>query len=175
MRYVKQRDGYGCGPVAVINSLKFFGADISLARDQEMIYDLCRCAPKGQHHTNSNFSGTKASDFYRGLRQAGDYFLGENELVVWTRCLPYLKGIEYWLEEKKGVVVLLILRRCENKYRGHYITVTGRHGKGFLVTNDLRADGSHLSLYHCPRSRFRQLLQHHPTWGYPVACFVRKR
>lgn len=50
MRYIKQRDDYSCGPVALINILKWLGRKCTYT-DLAMVKRLCNC---NQNGTNSH-------------------------------------------------------------------------------------------------------------------------
>lgn len=47
VEYIKQRNKYSCGPVAIMNTLIYLGKDIDYERDYKKYMRLCRCDKEG--------------------------------------------------------------------------------------------------------------------------------
>ena len=57
IRYIKQRDKYSCGPVAIMNVLKWAGAEFSYQGKIKLFQQLCFCKPSnGTSHASLNYS-----------------------------------------------------------------------------------------------------------------------
>jgi hypothetical protein len=126
-RYIKQRDNFRCGPVAVINSLRWAGADISTNYVYELT-DKCLATP-----TNG---GTPHYAFDRILREDGKGLLNVDLILK-----PRMYEIEDHLK-KGGVAVLNYVwfdERDGDSHR-HYVLITeeSKSGRTFEVVNDFK-------------------------------------
>jgi len=125
MRYVKQRDKSSCGPVAIMNVLKWAGYKFSYEKTIGLLRDACGWRPA---------FGTKQADFDRGLRGTVTRF-GINVRRVYC---PRIGAVEDHLREG-GIVIVNYLWR--NKKRGehrHFMILSGvsDSGKMFTLLND---------------------------------------
>lgn len=98
IRYTKQNNNYGCGPIAIINLLKWSGHRATIKTHYEFLEKACATKDPDGHE----YSGTKAKDFDRVLHQVGKRV----SLKVVHRMIPTYRGIVNHLE-KGGSVVLL--------------------------------------------------------------------
>ena len=113
-RYIKQRDQYRCGPVAVINTLKFLGVSITY-KSLPIIQELCKCA---------NPHGTDRYDFENALKKLGVKFE--------RRVRPTLKDIDRHIN-KGGAILMDYYLGYED---GHYALCIGRKDKeNYLLVN----------------------------------------
>ncbi len=176
IRYAKQPDKYGCGPVGIANALKWAGVPVSFKQERQIFYTDCKSLPD---------HGTWEKDFQRALRKHASA-----HITIRSRILPGISEIEMHLESDGAV--LLLTGRTEkirnpgfspewknpedNIFWGHYVLVTERHGNGFKLANEIRwSDNKFVGSYNCPRWRFRQLMRHYPTEGYPHGWFLARR
>ena len=119
-QYIKQRDKFRCGPVAVLNSLRWAGANVST----NYVYELsekCKTRPFG-------YGGTSHHDFDRVMRKEGGE-LFKADLIL----KPRINEIEEHL--KKGGA--LVLNYAWGKHR-HFVLLTevSETGKTFAMIND---------------------------------------
>lgn len=120
-RYIKQRDKYSCGPVAVFNSLRWAGADVS----SSYVYDL---KDKCKLEVSEEKQGVEHYDFDRVLREEGiDLF--RVDLIL----KPRMSEIETHLQTGGA----LVLNYAWEEGR-HYTLVTeeSETGKTFEMVNE---------------------------------------
>lgn len=125
-RYVKQRDKFSCGPVAIMNILKWSGERFSYQETIDLFRKLCECNnPRGTNHPN----------FDKALRAVTKRLGGFHVRRVHN---PKLPEVEKHLREE-GVVILNYFWRNEKEgaYR-HFtlLTSVSETGKSFLTVND---------------------------------------
>jgi hypothetical protein len=90
MTYIVQRDSYRCGPVAILNALRWAGADVTYKGMIGRLTQMCECKlPKG----------TKYRPFTKTLRKLGKEWF-DIKLVV----EPTLGVIEDALRAKKAMI-----------------------------------------------------------------------
>ncbi len=90
-RYIKQRDKYRCGPVAILNSLKWAGVAASYSEHTDCLTELAVCGPPPR--------GTCHGTFDRALRVAGKGFYSVRRVFR-----PYLGEIEDHLRGGGAIV-----------------------------------------------------------------------
>lgn len=126
-QYIKQRDTFRCGPVAIVNSLRWAGVDIATNYVYELT-DKCLTTP-----TNG---GTPHYAFDRVLRENGKDVIEVNLVLK-----PRMHEIEEHLK-KGGAVALNYLWYDErdNESHRHYVLITeeSKSGRTFEVVNDYR-------------------------------------
>jgi hypothetical protein len=130
-RYVKQRDLYSCGPIAVANALKWAGKDISYKKHHKGFKRLC-----GAH----NIKGVRPRNLEKALKVAG-----KGLFSITPVCKPKLEEIDKHLSGN-GCIVLSYAwteRKVEENVtivyvNGHYINILDKTSNGILykVTND---------------------------------------
>jgi len=123
IHYVKQRDKFRCGPVAVLNSLRWVGADVSA----NYVYELSeKCKTKSY-----GMSGTNYYNFDRILRDEGQDLVNVKLILK-----PRLYEIEEHLREG-GVVVLNYAWGQEDSHRHYtFIPEESETGKTFVMVNE---------------------------------------
>lgn len=115
MRYLKQRDQYSCGPVAIANAMKWAGSKESASKIRKRFIQECKCSPK--------HNGCYTDDLEEALCEAD---LLEFERINW----PGLDDLDKHLDG--GGVVLL---RIRHEHGGHYFLCTRRTPKMYEVVN----------------------------------------
>jgi hypothetical protein len=166
-RYVQQRDEFRCGPVAILNALKWSGRSVTA----KLIPRLCK-------EVSCSQSGTQPLNFTLGLIRRG-----KKSFTVRRDNHPSLANIENRLRNG-GAVILVYWYHKEKKTRksrefeGHLTLITGvsKSGKTFRVVNYFTPKGLH-------RVRInREVLWgnlrprcYKHVWHYAAAWYLRKR
>ena len=123
MRYVKQRDKFRCGPIAVLNALKWQGLCITgTALDD--LNELLAC----KRRNSSKHSGTYAWKFDRVAKRLGFRRIHKPSVAKLDRAL------------KAGNAVLTLLS-AKDKSWGHYSLVTRGTQRMYFVVNVNRKEG----------------------------------
>ncbi len=112
IRFVKQRDQYRCGPIAILNALKWAGARVSSSDYLDYLTELSVCGPSPR--------GTWHKTFDRALRVAGEDFYSTRRIYY-----PTLGEIESHLQDGGAIVLNYYWRIDKEK-------VSSRHFQ-FLV------------------------------------------
>lgn len=89
-RYISQRDKYNCGPIAVMNALKWAGENITYD-ELEQFKVLCKC--------NRHTGGTEWAKLTTAVRKQQSIILSE---VI---NKPSIKQIDNWLNKGNIVIV----------------------------------------------------------------------
>lgn len=90
-KYVKQRDEYRCGPIALLNALIWAGQDVSYEKDIDRLTEKCHCSRlKGTYHIN----------FYKALRQVGKKVFDVN--LIWN---PSIKLVDQHLQSGGSIII----------------------------------------------------------------------
>lgn len=148
VRYVKQRDKYSCGPVAIMNVLKWVGVKFTYNTRIKVLQEICNCIP---------IRGTKHAAFDKAFRRTME--LLPIDIRVRRVHRPKLKQIEDHLRSK-GIVILNY--RWQSKgVKGisrHFMLLTKIYGTGkyFLVVNDY-SDGPAAHTIHRKTLKTRNL------------------
>ena len=124
-RYVKQKDMYSCGPVVIMNVLKWAGVKFSYQEKIGVLREVCGCKPgRGTSHPNLD----------QALRWA--VWEVEGKLRIRRVRRPKLCQIEKHLGSG-GVVVLNYAWKRADKGDRHYTLLTGvsRSGQYFWSAN----------------------------------------
>lgn len=166
-RYVRQRDAFRCGPVAILNALKWAGCRVTA----ELIPDLARevsCAAP---------LGTSLSNMTRGLHK-----WGKGIFFTQTDRRPSLQKIERSLREGKAVILGYWYHTDDQKNKnfknGHYALITkiSPSGLTFFVKNYIDIDD--IQRTRISRRRLEndlQVLKVAVERWYPYAWYLRKR
>lgn len=122
-RFTKQRDRYSCGPVAILNALRWSGMDAPYKELIDIFQKVCNCEPG---------RGTNHSDFDRALR-----FFGTDLFRVRRVQRPCLGKIEQHLRDDGCVILNYRWTRGGKGYR-HFSLVNGVSPSGatFFLVND---------------------------------------
>lgn len=132
-RYAKQRDKYCCGPVAILNALKWSGQNVAYEKNIRALKALTGQTPK---------HGTSNTNLYRALRVIGGKIF--QSMRIRPRLRPTLPEIEEHV--RKGGAVLLQYNWIDKNgsqspekwnFSGHYILITevSPSGHRFEVIN----------------------------------------
>lgn len=118
MQYVKQRDRFRCGPVALLNALKWQGLRISLTGLRDLS-ELVQCKWKN----SIKHSGTYLHHFNRVAKQLG---------YVRLAC-PSVTKID---RELKAGNIVILLRIAKDFSWGHYsIVIDHKRGRYYGVNH----------------------------------------
>jgi len=121
-RYLKQRDQSSCGPVAVINALKWAGLRVTEKTHKKKIQQLTQCNPYGR-----GFRGSHPYDVNHALSCYNSIKIQRVRKDVWTT----LSEINEHLD--KGGSILMRYFLANN---GHYTLCVGRTPKTYRFVND---------------------------------------
>lgn len=119
IRYLNQRDGYSCGPIAIINVLKWLG---HRATEDQLPYfrNLCSTSIK---------DGTSAEDISSAL----DWY----DNFIQYDFMPTVTLGRIVAQLKRGIILLHYwINTDKEQDNGHYILIIGTTKKGFLVVNE---------------------------------------
>jgi hypothetical protein len=167
-RYVKQRDEFRCGPVAIVNVLKWMGCDATA----KLIPGLCK-----ELRVTKDY-GTSESDLERALARRG-----KGKFSIRKDTHTSLKKIEARIRE--GMAVLLIyshnglphnLNKDGEKW-WHIVLVTGvsENGATFYIANYRTNDQKRQ--HAAERDVFRDDLRRRKSYGEwcdPTAWYLKK-
>lgn len=119
-RYVKQKDDSSCGPIAVINTLKWLGFNISY-RWLDDVRDICKWTR----------DGTSDLDLEKALK----YFKVKKK----RRIQPSLEDIDKHIDSG-GAVILSYFNVYSmpgfKKDSGHFALCIGRTSRTYMMVND---------------------------------------
>ncbi len=156
MRFVKQRDNYSCGPIGVINALKWAGFPLSYQKHFRKIKKKCK---------TTRSWGTLVDRISVAL----DWYVGQIEyereqLVTYRRLLRHLKQggsaiLEYWFKEDNGT------------WDGHYVFIFMEDGE-FVVTNPLEGGTKEVVSADYIKAALR--CRKYRVTGSPSAWLIRK-
>jgi ABC-type bacteriocin/lantibiotic exporter with double-glycine peptidase domain len=121
LRYLRQRDKFRCGPIAIHNALKWQGLQVS-STNLDQLCELANCLPVHPR----GLRGTYLSDFDRIAKAFGYRRLRS----------PSLEAISKHLKKGNAIIVLAITDDW-----GHYMLVTEKRGHRYYSVNDNKKDG----------------------------------
>lgn len=126
-RYVNQPNPYSCGPIAILNALKWAGLDVTLQQLPLLEY---RCRIIDPESDDEDDQGTWNHDFDRVLRWAGKKAFKK----VLRRKNPSLKEIKEHL--KSGGAICLNYYWIDDKLRqeGQHLTFLSGMKRGLIQT-----------------------------------------
>lgn len=156
-RYVKQRDKYSCGPVALMNILKWGGSLLSYDDQRDPLTTLCKC---------TSDDGTKWGKFDQALRKVSKRHKG---FTVEKVRRPTLTEIEEHLRAG-GALVLNYHWQYRGKEDRHYSIVVGvsDSGRSFRVVNGRKrgraAKWIRREKFKNWEQRFQRTDPHHQAW-----------
>lgn len=129
-RYFKQRDFSRCGPVAIFNSLKWAGVDVTIKHDFSRICRLCPYDGKGVPHVYMD----------RTLRKAG-----RGHFTARLVRRPKLREIENHLRSGGAVIFNFY---WEKVTRNHI--ETSRH---YVLMSDMSPSGTYFGMANYQKER----------------------
>lgn len=122
IRYIKQPDDYGCGPTAILNTLKWAGEKVTLKKHYRALVIKCRSKdPDG-----NEFSGTTTRDFQSVLNYVGKKIFDIKFLIQ-----PKIKRMKK--ELKLGNAIILLHLNPDNT--SHYTLIISNEGENFVSVN----------------------------------------
>jgi len=128
VRYIRQKDYTSCGPVALINILKWMGCDVTYDSYIGMARALCKHEPGAD-------GGTEGKGMESALKKLGIKFT--------KRKNPSLKQLDAHLDKGGSIVLDYCVPHTTkispiplDKGDYHYILCVGRTGKTYTVVND---------------------------------------
>jgi len=127
-KYVRQRDHTSCGPVAIINILKWLGFNVTYGEYIDVLRAMCRCEPGPR-------GGTESADMARALRRL--------KIKYKKYKMPSIKQVDQHLDN--GGIILLDYqipystkagKLIFDKGEWHFALCIGRTSKTYVVVND---------------------------------------
>lgn len=130
VRYVRQYNNYTCGPVAIINAIKWSGHKAIIKQDLKRITNECRCDPR---------NGTSHGNFDRILR-----IESKGRFRARRRLFPTLEEIDQHLAQPGHSVIINFLRANENgvEVDAHYALLvrTAKAAQEFVQINSFEGE-----------------------------------
>ncbi len=121
IRYVGQRDKSSCGPIAILNILKWAGKKISAKKNINIIRDMCKCGMYGN-------LGTRPSRL--------DIVINNIKSIKVKRTKHFAKMGEVNKHiDSGGACVMRIVWSDRKKTQGHYTLCVGRNKRGYKMVN----------------------------------------
>lgn len=162
MRYVAQPDDYSCGPIAILNALKWAGLDASLRESLPFLQFGCRTIdPETPHDLESN--GTTDTDFDRVLR-----YVLKGKFRVRRKKHPKLSDIENHCMGG-GAVALSYYWNEGGEFGDHFCFISGMEKGRFVIANDHHAKTKNAVLIRSAKTLCRWLRVHGDD---PIAWFL---
>lgn len=131
VRYAQSRSKSDCGPIALLNALKWAGIRCILRRDYKKIFSKTRCNQDGME------SGTFRKNFDAALR-----YFARGKFSVMRRFWRGIAVMEEFLRDPNHAVITLFIEiDAETKKRDvpHLMLITevSKTGKAFLCVNPI--------------------------------------
>lgn len=154
MRYLKQRDRYTCGPIAVINALKWAGVKVSYNSHFNRIKKISKCKFDGVDYDGI----TKAIKNYKSI------------FTMWENHFVRISDIDAYLKSGASIILEYYYKDLESpdKYSGHFVFISGKWGKYFLLVNNYQK-GPALQL--CKRRELINMLKN-KTFGRDARAII---
>jgi hypothetical protein len=133
-RYLKQRDKYSCGAIALLNALKWAGYQINYRRDFGRAYRACKC----------NKDGVYTNNFDTAIRRY-------KKLIVLPECesfeAPPIKLIDECLENHGAIAMAYIYKYNGHVEVSHMTLCIGRKGNQYVFVNNARQAKKAITLH----------------------------
>lgn len=158
VRFLRQRDEYSCGPIAVLNALKWAGLSLTYKQNFKEIKELCK--------TTKSW-GTTPSNITNVLSQYIEYICFEvKELIT-------LKDIEKHIKHG-GALILEYWFKDDLEFDGHYVFILEKDEDSFIIANGMIGD---LALSTCSREELKNMLRckKYRCTGSPSAWLITTR
>lgn len=139
IRFAKQRNTYSCGPVAIINALKWAGRNITYIKHFKKIKKLC--------YTTSEY-GTTPDGITNALEHYKKYISFERKELI------TLREIDQHLSEGGALILEYWFKECGNNYDGHYSFIFRMNEKDFIAVNNM----NEITVKKCNRVSLRNIL-----------------
>ena len=122
-RYLKQRDRFSCGAIALLNCLKWAGYQVNYRRDFGRAIRACKCTIDGMFDYN----------FDKAIRRYKNIMVMPDDKSMFA---PSINLVDECLENN-GAVVMSYIYKYKGKVEISHITVCiGRKGKQYLFANN---------------------------------------
>ncbi|MFA5024119.1 MAG: C39 family peptidase [Patescibacteria group bacterium] len=147
IRYVKQRDEYSCGPIAILNAMKWLGKPVTY-KDLARLKDICCCrSPNGT------------------WPKVISVVLKILKIKYLYKAKPSIKEIDKHLDD--GGSILLV--HYYNITRGHYVLCIGKTEKYYTLIND----GMNNTITRCHKNTMKKMLhtKHKTLRQYGPCCW----
>lgn len=118
--YLKQQDYVSCGPIAIINAMKWRGLSASRRSHLKKIKAKCNCF--GRY-------GTHPRDMHRVLRS----YIGDAEHIE----EPKIKLLNDILDLGLSTIIGYSYKRKDKKEEAHYTFCIGRTDHYYILVNDV--------------------------------------
>lgn len=122
IRYIKQRDDTSCGPVAIINVLKWLGCKVTY-KYLDMARFLCKW-----YDGSTGESGTTD----RGLRHA----LNILKIHAIHKSSKSLKILDRHIEKGGIAIVEYVIPGCSIEKGWHFALCVGKENDSYIIVND---------------------------------------
>lgn len=136
IRYIKQRDKYNCGPVAVLNALKWAGKKVTYASDFKKIKEACKSGKKNGTYVTAL---TDALIKYKLIRRR-DYKspATTKDIDTWLKKgNAVIVRYGWWKKSERKKVNQYATRLKKGKWIGHYVLISGHYvnSKWYVIHN----------------------------------------
>jgi len=155
LRYIKQRDKYACGPIAIMNVLKWAGAKITYNSHFKHIKKISNC-------------GISGTDYDGIVKVVKSY----KKLFDVLEChFIYISDIDYYIKNRGSIILEYYYKDLESfdGYSGHYVFISGKLGKHYLVVNNYR-EGKALQI--CSRRKLKTMIKSKITFGRDARAII---
>ena len=162
IRYLRQRDQSSCGPIAVINALKWAGVKATEKTHKKKIKRITQCNPYGR-----GFIGTHPYDVNHALSCYNSIKIQRVSKDTWTKITEINEHLD------KGGSILM--RYFCKPGQGHYTFCFGRTYKTYRFVNDKK--GSTITTRPCSEIK-TMLSTPNEAFGmleFPVVWFLTKK
>ena len=164
MRYVAQSDDFSCGPVAILNALKWVGSDATIKNYLPFLQFGCRTIDL-EDPTNWDDNGTSNQDFDRILR-----YVGKGKFKIRRTHRPTVPMIRRHLMAG-GSVALGYFWRDGTSFGEHFCFLSKMENNQFVTANDHLSTTYNAVCYRLEKTIRRWLKKSDDS---PVAWFLTK-
>lgn len=159
IRYIKQRDRSSCGPVAMVNVLKWAGESVTYKNVSEF---------KSKWHSNTeDYEGVMPESMTKALRNLG-------QVRFYNRNNVKIKQIDDHLLTGGIIVILFSQRGDDNDRHGHYYLIVGTSGKKYRVVNSFRTRPAETLITRNFLLKDLRSSRYFSKTGHPKAWFIRR-
>jgi hypothetical protein len=125
-RYLRQRDLYSCGVIALLNALKWAGYNITYRKDFDKAKRACKCTPDGVYPNDFDVAIRR----YKKLIVLPDEHSFEAPSIKLLDEHLALGGafVLSFIYKYHGVVEVLHMTLCIGKSNGQYVMVNNSEG-----------------------------------------------
>lgn len=131
-QYIKQKDNFGCGPIALLNVRLWAGQFVTYKQNYEECKIACKCSDEG----------TQRSNFHRALNH-----FSPNSYNVYTNSNLNIRDLTNHIKAD-GIAVLL--HYFPGAWYSHFCLVIGKEDDNWILVNDdmhqLRQKISHIEM-----------------------------